>query len=66
MFKAFVVCAVALSGVTGCAVTFNDSAPATPGSRWVAGSRSNEATMFLCPDKAKGGECEVVEVEYKD
>ena len=65
MSKLLLVSAVALAGVTGCAVSFNDSAPATPGSRYVVGSRANEATVFLCPEK-KGADCELVDVEYKD
>jgi hypothetical protein len=48
-----------------CAVTFNDSAPATAaGSRYVVGSKANEPVVFLCPEKP-GTECELVEVEEK-
>jgi hypothetical protein len=54
----------ALLGATGCAVSFNDSAPATPGSRYVAGSKANVPTMFMCPEKP-GTECEVVEIVEK-
>jgi hypothetical protein len=66
MMRALVVCALALTSVAGCAVTFNDSAPATPGSRYVVGSYKNEAAVYLCPDKPKAGECKPVEVEFKD
>jgi hypothetical protein len=48
----------------GCAVTFNDSAPATPGSRYVVGSKANEPVVFLCPEKP-GAECELVDVDVK-
>jgi len=66
MLKVFIACSVALLGVTGCTVTFMDSAPATPGSRYVVGQKGNGEVVFLCPDKPKGGECEVVDVEIKD
>jgi len=49
---------------SGCAVTFNDSAPATPGSRYVVGSKANEPVVFLCSEKP-GTECEVVDVDVK-
>ena len=64
MAKSVVVCVCALLGASGCAVTFNDSAPATPGSRYVVGSKANEPVIFLCPEKP-GTECELVEVEEK-
>ena len=54
----------ALVGASGCAVSFNDSAPATPGHRYVAGSKANVATMFICPEKP-GTQCEVVEMVEK-
>jgi hypothetical protein len=64
MAKSVLVCVLALLGASGCAVTFNDSAPATPGSRYVVGSKANEPVVFLCPEKP-GTECELVEVEEK-
>jgi hypothetical protein len=65
MAKSVLVCVFALLGASGCAVTFNDSAPATAaGSRYVVGSKANEAVVFLCPEKP-GTECELVEVEEK-
>ena len=65
MAKSVLVCAFALLGASGCAVTFNDSAPATAaGSRYVVGSKANVPVVFLCPEKP-GTECELVEVEEK-
>ncbi|HKY36162.1 MAG TPA: hypothetical protein VJN18_09500 [Polyangiaceae bacterium] len=65
MAKSVLVCVCALLGASGCAVTFNDSAPATAaGSRYVVGSKANEPVVFLCPEKP-GTECELVEVEEK-
>ena len=65
MAKSVLVCVLALLGASGCAVTFNDSAPATAaGSRYVVGSKANEPVVFLCPEKP-GTECELVEVEEK-
>jgi|EndMetStandDraft_2_1072991.scaffolds.fasta_scaffold1181923_2 hypothetical protein len=65
MAKAFLVGFCALVGASGCAVTFNDSAPATtPGSRYVVGSKANDPVVFLCPEKP-GAECELVDVEIK-
>jgi hypothetical protein len=64
MTKILVLSACALFGASGCAVTFNDSTPATPGTRYVAGSKANVATMFICPEKP-GTECEVVEMEER-
>ncbi len=55
----------ALVCASGCAVTFNDSAPAAPSSRYVVGSKANMPVVFLCPEKP-GAECEVVDVEVKD
>ena len=66
MLKVLIACSVALLGVTGCAVRFLDSAPATPGSRYVVGQKANDPVVFLCPDKPKAGECELVDVEVKD
>ena len=66
MAKSLFVGLCALLGASGCAVTFNDSAPAaTPGSRYVVGSKANEPVVFLCSEKP-GTECEVVDVEVKD
>ena len=64
MAKSVLVCVLALLGASGCAVTFNDSAPATPGSRYVVGSKANRPVVFLCQEKP-GTECEIVEVEEK-
>lgn len=64
MNKFLIVGICALFGASGCAVTFNDSTPAAPGTRYVAGSKANIATMFICPDKP-GTECEVVELEVR-
>jgi hypothetical protein len=64
MAKSVLVCVLALVGASGCAVTFNDSAPATPGSRYVVGSKANQPVVFLCQEKP-GTECEIVEVEEK-
>lgn len=64
MAKYLLVGFCALFGAAGCAVTFNDSAPAAPGSRYVVGSKANQPVVFLCPEKP-GTECEVVDVEVK-
>jgi len=64
MVKTVFVGFCVLLGASGCAVTFNDSAPATPGSRYVVGSKANEPVVFLCPEKP-GTECEVVDVDVK-
>jgi hypothetical protein len=64
MIKVLLVGASVLLCASGCAVTFNDSTPATPGTRYVAGSKANVATMFICPEKP-GTECEVVEMVEK-
>jgi hypothetical protein len=66
MTKVLLACSLALLGASGCAVTFYDSAPAAPGSRYVVGSKSNEAVVFLCPEKPKSGECELVDVTVND
>jgi len=66
MIKSYLVGVCALLCASGCAVTFNDSAPAaTPGTRYVVGSKANEPVVFLCPEKP-GTECELVDVEIKD
>jgi hypothetical protein len=54
----------ALLGATGCAVSFYDSAPAAPGHRYVAGSKADIPTMFICPEQP-GTQCEVVELVEK-
>jgi hypothetical protein len=61
MIKGLLLGTAVLLCASGCAVTFNDSTPATPGTRYVAGSKANVATMFICPEKP-GTECEVVEM----
>jgi hypothetical protein len=64
MIKALIGGVGLLLCASGCAVTFNDSTPAAPGTRYVAGSKANVATMFICPEKP-GTECEVVEMVEK-
>ena len=65
MAKTFLVGFCVLMGASGCAVTFNDSAPAaTPGSRYVVGSKANMPVVFLCSEKP-GADCEEVDVDVK-
>jgi hypothetical protein len=64
MAKRLFVGVALLFAASGCAVSFYDSAPAAAGTRYVAGSKANVPTMFLCQEKP-GSECEVVEIEER-
>ncbi len=65
MVKRMMTMALVVAAASGCAVTFQGSAPAAGGGRYVVGSKSNQKAMFLCPDQPSKGDCEDVEVEYR-
>lgn len=68
MSKLIILCMAALT-MAGCSTVFNDSAPAGPNSRYIAGSRGGKAVIYLCPTKpsaASNDPCDIVDVHIKE
>jgi len=60
MFKTILVSIVFAAGLSACSTTYQDSALASDGGRFVVGSSQNNAAIYYC--SADDG-CEQIDVE---